>query len=465
MAEGASGAQFPVYGQTPYSGMTAEASGSARVYQAGRDQVIYEQNPPFYLSQVPLSAPVLETRRIRPSKMLRTNLEIVPFSGRESELAQLKKWRDTAVTSTAVQLIHGPGGQGKTRLVMQLARMWAAERWFPLQAFSLKDFKGLSAADITPEDPIDGVLIVVDYAERWETDDLLALLRRTEDRGGPVRIILLSRPAGTWWHALFYQIERCFDITVDQMYLSPLADSPADRLRLFEEARDVFGRRLGVQDPTYIRPPRDLEKSASYSQVLTIHMAALAAVVAFIEADYPPRDPAELSAFLLARERDHWLAMHSRRDDPVRTPPDVMGQMVYTAVLTGPLSYKDALSALKFAQVESSELPGQLIRDHARCYPRYEDDSVLEPLYPDRLGEDFIALTTPGHDYTSFPPDQWAKGALARLISRPKSPPWALSMETLLAEIGSRWPHMEALAEGGRMATGKHHRRLQASLD
>ena len=465
MSEGASGAQFSAADESPYNGMTAEASGSARIYQAGRDQVIYEQNPPFYLSQVPLSAPVLETRRIRPSRMLRANLELVPFSGRETELAQLKKWRDTAVTRTAVYLIHGPGGQGKTRLVMQLARMWAAEGWYPLQAFSLHDFKGLGAADMTPEDPHDGALIVVDYAERWETDDLLALLRMTEDRGGPVRIILLSRPAGTWWQALFYQIERCFDVTVDQMYLAPLADSPGDRLRLFEEARDIFGRRLGVHDPTYIRPPRDLAKSAGYSQVLTIHMAALAAVVAFIEADYPPRDPAELSAFLLARERDHWLAMHSRRDDPIRTPPDVMRQTVYTAALTGPLSYKDAVSALEYAQVESSELPGQLIRDHSRCYPRNDDDNVLEPLYPDRLGEDFIALTTPGHHNSGYPPDPWAYGALTRLISRPKTLPWALSLETLLAEIGSRWPHMEALAQGGRAATGRHHRRLQADLD
>ena len=457
-------------GRALESRMTAEASGSSRIYQALGDQIIYEQNPPFHLSQVPLSAPVVEPKHLgpRPSRMLRTHFEIVPFSGRETELSQLKKWRDTAVTETAVHLIHGPGGQGKTRLAIHLARLWAAEGWTALQAYSLNDFGALDAAEIVSAEEAAGRLILVDYAERWETTDLLALLRKAQDPAGlPVRIIMLSRPAGAWWQTLFYRIERSLDVTVDQMYLPPLAESPEGRLRVFEEARDVFGALLDVQDPTYIRPPMDLETNSSYGQVLTLHMAALAAVVAFVEADYPPRDPAELSAFLLARERDHWLAMYRRRDDPMRTPPDAMRQAVYTATLTGPLSYRDALSVLKYVQIESPEQPGQLIRDHARCYPSYEDDSVLEPLYPDRLGEDFVALTTPGHNNSIYTPDPWADGALARLLSLsdnknelPGSPPWALSVKTLIDEIGSRWPHIASLTWGGRIAGGKHHRRL-----
>jgi hypothetical protein len=159
--------------------------------------------------------------------------------------------------------------------------------------------------------------------------------------------------------------------------------------------------------------------------------------------------------------------MYRRRDDPMRTPPDAMRQAVYTATLTGPLSYRDALSVFKYVQIESPEQPGQLIRDHARCYPSLEDDSVLEPLYPDRLGEDFVALTTPGHNNSIYPPDPWADGALARLLSLsdnknglPGSPPWALSVKTLIDEIGSRWPHIASLTWGGRIAGGKHHRRL-----
>lgn len=450
--------------------MTAEASGFSSVYQAGGDQVIYEQSPPFYLTQVPLSAPTVEPGRIvlQPSRMLRTKFEIVPFIGRDTEISQLKKWRDTDISRVAVCLIHGPGGQGKTRLAVQLARMWAEEGWTALQALSPNDFRDLDPFEILPEDETEGRLVLVDYADRWEPADLLALLRKmVRSTDLSVRIIMLSRPAGTWWQTLSYQIERSLDIAVDQMYLSPLAHSSEDRLRLFEQARDIFGARLGVQDPTYIRPPRGLDKNGNYNQVLTVHMAALAAVMAFIDADYPPRDPAELSAFLLARERDYWLEMHSRRYDPIHTPPDAMRQTVYAATLTGPLSYPDALSALRCVRVESPEELGQLIRDHERCYPANEEDNALEPLYPDRLGEDFIALTTPGHNNSIYPPDPWAYGALARLLKFCEegghkshgSPSWALSMETLLNEIGSRWPHIASFTLGGRLATGRHHRR------
>ena len=451
--------------------MKAEASGYSQVFQAGGNQVINENKPSFYLGQFPLSPPALDVRwlGIQPSRMLRAQLEVVPFSGRKADLSHLKKWRDSTLTNTAVHLIYGPGGQGKTRLAMHLARAWVDEGWIAFSAISSDNLEDLNAVELLREEGAAGRLIIVDYADRWEPADLLALLRKVADSTGlPVRVIMLARPSGKWWVTLSRQIEERLCIAVDQMYLLPLAESPEDRSLLFEEARDEFRARLGVQNTSYIRPPLDLETNKNYSQILTIHMAALAAVVAFIEHDNLPRNPAELSAFLLARERDYWLSMSSLRSDPIRTAPDAMRQIVYAATLTGPLSYPDALSALKRAQIESQEHPGQLIKDHARCYPPYNSDNALEPLYPDRLGEDFIALTIPGHNNDHiYPPDPWALGALVRLLSPlPIShglhgpPPWVLSARSLLNEIGARWPHVASLTLGGRLKTGKHHRRL-----
>ncbi len=44
-----------------------------------------------------------------------------------------------------------------------------------------------------------GVLLIVDYAERWSAGHLVQVLGDGMLRGhGPVRVLLLARPAG-WW--------------------------------------------------------------------------------------------------------------------------------------------------------------------------------------------------------------------------------------------------------------------------
>lgn len=462
----ASGA-MPAEGPSPETGMIAEASGQARIFQSAHDQIIYEGEPPYRLSPVPLAAPVLEDERLtlQPSRMLRAHFEIVPFMGRKTEIAHLEKWRD-AHSATSVQLIYGPGGQGKTRLAMHLAREWADQGWMTLRALPRNDPYGPESIEFTPRSGMAGILIIADYAERWETADLLALLRHSANPiGFPVRLLLLSRPAGTWWQTLVYGLEKTFDIGAETMFLPSLGETPEQRLELFREARNRFAYLLNVTSPQYIGPPPGIETDSRYGLVLTTHMSALAAVVAHIHGDAAPPNPAELSAFLLAREREHWRALNRRRDEPLRTVPHAMGQTVYTATLTGPLDYRDSLTALRLARIESTEDPGQLLRDHALCYPPQEDGNFLEPLYPDRLGEDFLALSTPGHNNRTYPADPWTLDALIRLLSsspgkkRPK-PSWAPAAMSLLTEIGTRWPHIASLTWAGELTRGQHHRRL-----
>lgn len=462
MSSGRTPAEMP----QPESSITAEASGLARIFQSAGDLTIYEAEPLYRFGSVPLAAPVPEAERLalQPSRLLRTFFEIVPFVGRATELAHLRKWRD-ANDGTSIQLIYGPGGQGKTRLATHLARIWSQEGWTTLKAFSHDDPYGPEAVEVAIKEGTAGLLIIADYAERWETANLLALLRHAADQAAfPIRLLLLARPSGTWWQTLAYRIERTFDIAAEAMFLPPLGETPEDRLEIFQAARDRFAFLLNVTDAQYIPLPPEIETDNRYGLVLTTHMAALAAVLAYARGDAPPRDPAELSAFLLAREREHWHALYRRRDDPVRTAPHAMGQAVYTATLTGPLKYRDGLAMLRLARIESPEEPGLLLRDHALCYPPREEGSFLEPLYPDRLGEDFLALNTPGHDNPIYPADPWTTEALVRLLSWPSgtdnSRPWANTAMSLLTEIGSRWPHIASLTWAGELATGKHHRRL-----
>ena len=150
--------------------------------------------------------------------------------------------------------------------------------------------------------------------------------------------------------------------------------------------------------------------------ILTIHMAALAHVLAARVGDTPPSDPGELSAYLLSRERSHWQSMYDN-DRRVESPPQVMGRAVHVAALTRSLDYDAAVTALKSAGVADTAVSaGRVLDDHAMCYPPHDPVTALEPLYPDRLAEDFVALQTPGHRIGGFAADPWAAGAPRSLL-------------------------------------------------
>ena len=71
----------------------------------------------------------------------------------------------------------------------------------------------------------------------------------------------------------------------------------------------------------------------------------------------------------------------------------------------------------------------QALADHLVCYPATDPGNGLEPMVPDRLAEDFLALTLPGHDHPDFAADGWSAPVPARLFmpARPGRdyPPYA----------------------------------------
>lgn len=435
--------------------------GQANVFQSAGHQIIYNGSAPYRLAPYPLHPPALPPAEARqhPSLMLRPNFEVVPFSHRVVELQLLKKWREDASAKIAVMLLTGPGGQGKTRFAARVARDWAHDGWLTLRAFGRDDFSAPEKVEIPWADARKGVLFVADYAERWAATDLLTMLR---DGGCPVgvptRILLLARSSGYWWSALASRLQREL-IAADSLSLSALGEHPEDRLDLFTLAYNGYLRKLEVSQDVPISAPSVLEADRSYNSVLTIHMAALAAVLAYMQPEIPaPRDPAELSAFLIHRERESWHLLYEGRR--VSAHPALMSQAVYTATLAGPLPYADGLAVMRCAEVEHTGEHGQLIRDHALCYPPEKTETVLEPLYPDRLGEDFIALTLPGHDNPGYPPDPWATDALARLLSntsgRTGMAPWTQPTKALIVEVAQRWPHVATLLGTDKIGVGRH---------
>jgi tetratricopeptide (TPR) repeat protein len=254
-------------------------------------------------------------------------------------------------------------------------------------------------------------------------------------------VLLIARPAGSWWPALAWQLREAGIELGQTMHLQSLARGPNERGRVFDSARDQFATMFGVAST--VTSARPSLAGGGFGLVLTLHMAALVAVDAQVRGKRPPDDPVGLSVYLLDREYDYWQNLYDH-DDQVTMPPPLMARTVYAATLAGPLLHDQAVAALDRVGIASAESADEVIREHIVCYPPTEIENALEPLYPDRLGEDFIALHTPGHQVVDYLPDEWARDAPRHLLGRDNEPaaPWTRPALAVLIEAAHRWPHL-----------------------
>lgn len=368
----------------------------------------------------------------QPSRLLDARSQVVPFVGRDDELLRLREWRDSE-SPFSVLLLHGPGGQGKTRLAAEFAERSRGPHWDVLQA----GFQAVPGGNEVPRLADAGTLLVVDYADRWAHSELTRLLSDPVLRRRPrVRILLIGRTV-RWYAAIRGELAD-MRASAEDLALPALT---TDRVAMFRAALERYARPdlYDVADPADIRPPGSLEHR-DFGLTLTLHMAALVAVDAHQRGERVPAGPHELSAYLLDREHLAWQRLYDagRQGQDYRTRPSDMARAVFTSVLTGPVEHPAGLRV-----VRALDLPGHplhLLDDHRFCYPPADRESVLEPLYPDRLAEDFLALLTPGHDISSYEPDPWATTVPATLLAADGAV--APRAVTFLASAAGRWPHL-----------------------
>lgn len=434
--------------------VTAIGDGLVNAVQHG-DQYnyIYRGAPPYRVEPFDLSAPAAVSAALArvPSRLLTARHRVVPYLP-HPELALLEAWRDDRAPGLSVRLVHAEGGQGKTRLAGEFAAHCAQAGWAVALARHRSEVASAGGGDehLTVRAP--GLILIVDYAERWPREDLIALVRQhraaARDR---LRILLLARPAGLWWQDLAHQFTDKLDIhDVDALKLQALPDDPTVRAAMYTAARDRFAEIFAVADPGRIKAPAHL-RDPVFSLTLTVHMRALVDVDAASRGQVPPvgSDQAHLSSYLLDREHDHWLSSHDDGYGPLQTGSQAMGRTVYVATLTRALTRTDAATALARAGVaDTAPASAQILEDHARCYPPEDPSLVLEPLYPDRLGEDYLALTLPGREdeFGYYATDPWANTASTLLLAPTgqDAEPALYTRQALsvLIEASHRWPHL-----------------------
>ncbi|WP_446038509.1 tetratricopeptide repeat protein [Streptomyces sp. SID1121] len=376
--------------------------------------------------------------RRQPSRLLHPGMRVVNFHGRDRDLQHLDSWRDAPQPGITIQLLHGPGGQGKTRLADEFADRTTRQGWTCWHTHHLSDPTEDDRHQVPRSGP--NLLLVVDYAERWPLEDLQLLL------GNPLlttptrcRVLLISRTAHHWWQAATSRLKLPPEaLAHPPLHLAPPAADTAERHQIYRTAWTAFARAFQLDDPP-TRSQHDLDDNA-FGLTLTLHMAALVAVDARARGQQPPSDPAHLSSYLLDREHDFWASLHAGAT--IESPPYTIARAVHTATLAGPVTAALAHTALTRAEVADPALIDGVAADHGTVYPPTSPTTVFTPLYPDRLGEDFIALRTPGHTHSDYLADTWAAGMPARLLGADPYTPYTRYTLTVLIETAARWDHL-----------------------
>ncbi|MFI9452736.1 tetratricopeptide repeat protein, partial [Amycolatopsis sp. NPDC052450] len=347
-------------------------------------------------SHVPAGEPVRS-----PAALLTAHRAVVPFRGRDEILGDLRAW--AAQPGVGVWLLHGPGGQGKTRLAHEFAERlqgddqpWATVWLNPVaDAASIAVVAALSST----------VLIVVDYAEN-RAEQLTALftaLARTAPTAS-VKVLLLARTAGAWWDEFAATGSDTVRDIVELVRLQslPVLDAtPQARSLTYRATASAFATALravpGLSDQPWAEFAAALPESAGgASTVLAVQMTALADLL-----DLVPSGSADLHVApgspgpedrVLTHERGYWKSTATAQGLlPGLTLATLTDFVIATAVL-GPDTVGDVgtvvarVPGLADQPVDRQEAVSAWLLS---VYPA-GDDGTFEGLVPDRLAERLV---------------------------------------------------------------------------
>ena len=353
-----------------------------------------------------------DVRDIGPTDLLQARYEVVPYVDVAGMKADLIAWCQDRTRTTAGRLVHGPGGVGKTRLMIEVAAALRPD-WTAGFLVRLPDHaddtlrqrrKALKALIDTDADK--GFLIVIDYPEGRQSEvRMLAeqLNLRPDGSTRPIRVILLARSVGEWWTALHDEtpeMKRLFRRDPFSADISALPTILTDQQRrdLFIASAKAFGPILETQG--YVIPAGEavgqwlaaIENGSGFDRQLAVQMAALL----WLTSVAPQTDAGSVDKLLdqiIRLERGHWEKLIGKLDDDAkRDLTRGVAQVTLVQGTTSQATTERLLMADRFYQGQRTARVqvDPVVRHLARIYAK--NDGGIAHLEPDLIGEHHVAI-------------------------------------------------------------------------
>lgn len=354
--------------------------GTRRLYQVPSGILAIDEP----LDAIPADAP--------PSVLLHAKNRVIPFDSTvvAREFQTVSTWLE-AEHSKRMLLLTARGGTGKTRFALEYCEELQRKGW---QAGFLRSGLRESVRAEIADDPRP-TLVCIDYADARPTlsTELKSLLADAVHRTQPLRVLLLARNVGDWWHALLQRVEL-EELTVGTrpLALRELQLLDEDRQRLLVSSVRVFARILNIDPEKALRGlgQRHELSAPEFGRLLYVAMLALDA----LSHDSLASTPDQLPGAMLRREEELWLKHRAHdRDDAQQAWLDGFRRTMAVLTLQGGVTSKDA--ALSLVDRADGPLPAEdtvavLRRLQPGTGEPESERGYLDPLEPDLLGEALV---------------------------------------------------------------------------
>ena len=353
---------------------------------------------------------------IGPTRLVQAKYGVVPFSDDTGMRRELIDWAQNSDRTTAGKLIHGPGGLGKTRLMVEVCEKLRNKGWmagfFDSPHEQVEDtlkqrWQALDQLIAHSDD--NGIFIVVDYAEGRQEDveKLTQMLSQAQNASRPIRLVLLAR--GDQWWSDFYQkkesIEPIFHLAGkpygDVNELKPLPAGKA-RTDYFLSAVTTFVPFMvamaktgsfpgwnGVP-PTKERMVR-IKQGDAYARPLAIQMEALL----YLTSSSPNEGQHGISYLLeriLLLEHAHWVKLLGKLDK--KQDRALQRGVAQITTIQGTNSRESSVALLMADGYYKRQVAEDAEEVTDNLYTVYQtNEDGLAHLEPDLIGEHHVANT------------------------------------------------------------------------